>query len=266
MYLGFSWLTSLLTGAGFSRRYANTGITAFNLGGVVGALAGRRAPSRAFGSRAAMLDDGRRGGGERRWCLSAMTISPAIGVAPIIAMLTLTGAHDQRRADDDVRAGGARLSQPVRATGVGTAVSFGRIGAVLTGYVGSWAIEYGGTDVVLRRDRRARWSSAFVALALVRRHVPARTHSSSRLKPAVAPHMRRLKPCRHDYAHTARAVVATSSSFLRCSSGDRRLPSCVEANPHCGLSASRSSGTIRDASAMRRLQFLGRLQRRRASS
>ena len=33
----------------------------------------------------------------------------------------------------------------VRATGVGTAVAFGRTGAVLTGYVGAWAIEYGGT-------------------------------------------------------------------------------------------------------------------------
>ena len=40
VYSGFSWLTSLLTGAGFSPATANTGITAFNLGGVAGALAG----------------------------------------------------------------------------------------------------------------------------------------------------------------------------------------------------------------------------------
>ena len=54
VYLGFSWLTSLLTGAGFDPGTANTGITAFNLGGVVGALLGGLAIAR-FGSRAAML-------------------------------------------------------------------------------------------------------------------------------------------------------------------------------------------------------------------
>jgi AAHS family 4-hydroxybenzoate transporter-like MFS transporter len=39
VYSGFSWLTALLSGAGFTPSSANTGITAFNLGGVVGALA-----------------------------------------------------------------------------------------------------------------------------------------------------------------------------------------------------------------------------------
>ena len=43
VYLGFSWLTSLLAGAGFDPATANTGITAFNLGGVAGALLGGRA-------------------------------------------------------------------------------------------------------------------------------------------------------------------------------------------------------------------------------
>ena len=46
----FSWLTSLLTGAGFDPGTANTGITAFNLGGVAGALLGGWAIAR-FGSR-----------------------------------------------------------------------------------------------------------------------------------------------------------------------------------------------------------------------
>ncbi len=54
VYLGFSWLTSLLTGAGFAPGTANTGITAFNLGGVVGALLGGVAIAR-LGSRLSML-------------------------------------------------------------------------------------------------------------------------------------------------------------------------------------------------------------------
>ena len=68
------------------------------------------------------------------------------------------------------------------------------------------------------------------------------------------------------YPHTSLAVAATSSSFCRCSSAVRLLPSCVEAKPHCGLSASRSSGTKRAASAMRAFELVGRLHRAASSS
>jgi len=44
-------------------------------------------------------------------------------------------------------------------------------------------------------------------------------------------------------AQTWRATRATSSSFARWSSTETRFPGIVEAKPHCGLSASRSSGT-----------------------
>ena len=54
VYLGFSWVPSMLTGAGFSPSVASTGITAFNLGGVVGALAGGVCIAR-WGSRVSML-------------------------------------------------------------------------------------------------------------------------------------------------------------------------------------------------------------------
>ena len=37
VYLGFSWLPSILTGAGLGAAVASTGITVFNLGGVAGA-------------------------------------------------------------------------------------------------------------------------------------------------------------------------------------------------------------------------------------
>ena len=54
VYLGFSWLPTVLAGAGFGPSVASSGITAFNLGGVVGALASGAVMSR-IGSRAAML-------------------------------------------------------------------------------------------------------------------------------------------------------------------------------------------------------------------
>ena len=42
----------------------------------------------------------------------------------------------------------------MRATGVGTAVSIGRAGAILSGYAGPWALELPRQHVVLRPDGR----------------------------------------------------------------------------------------------------------------
>ena len=109
VYLGFSWLTSLLTGAGFDSATANIGITAFNLGGVAGALCGGWAIARV-GSRVAMLT------------MTALAIVGALGLST--QTIAVDGAdradhrdarvhrrHDQRRADDDVRPGRARLPE-----------------------------------------------------------------------------------------------------------------------------------------------------------
>ena len=89
VYSGFSWLTSLLTGAGFSPATANTGITAFNLGGVAGALAGGVAITR-FGSRIAMLTMSAAAIASAL-ALSAMSMAPGAASFPIIAMLSVTG-------------------------------------------------------------------------------------------------------------------------------------------------------------------------------
>jgi AAHS family 4-hydroxybenzoate transporter-like MFS transporter len=171
VYLGFSWLTALLTGAGFDTATANTGITVFNLGGVAGALLGGVAITR-FGSRLSMLTMtvvAVLGAG----VLAVMPIAPSGATLPLIVMLTLLGA-----AINGVQVAMYVLAAHVyptaiRATGVGTAVAFGRIGAVLTGYVGSWTIDLGGTTSYFSL-------MAFMmlvtlgALAAVNRHVPAR--------------------------------------------------------------------------------------------
>jgi MFS transporter, AAHS family, 4-hydroxybenzoate transporter len=171
VYLGFSWLTALLTGAGFDAGTANTGITAFNLGGVVGAVLGGLAIAR-FGSRAAMLT--MTGVAVAAAVgLSLMTISPAVGVIPIVAMLTLTGSMINGVQTTMYALAAHVYPSAVRATGVGTAVAFGRTGAVATGYVGSWAIGYGGTEAFFGAIALAMVST-FVALAAVGRHVPPR--------------------------------------------------------------------------------------------
>jgi len=59
----------------------------------------------------------------------------------------------------------------VRATGVGTAVAVGRIGGVLSPWVGSWALESGGSSRYFGLIG-VTMATAFVALAAIRRHVP----------------------------------------------------------------------------------------------
>src|SRR6185503_10030109 len=54
VYTGTNWVPSLLTSAGFDVAIANYGLTAFNLGGVVGAILGAVLFAK-FGSRVTML-------------------------------------------------------------------------------------------------------------------------------------------------------------------------------------------------------------------
>jgi AAHS family 4-hydroxybenzoate transporter-like MFS transporter len=171
VYLGFSWLTSLLTGAGFDPAFANTGITAFNLGGVGGALLGGVAIAR-FGSRLSMLTMtaiaivGAVG-------LSVTDIGPAGDVTQLVSLLVLTGAMINGVQTTMYALAAHVYPSAVRATGVGTAVAFGRSGAILTGYVGSWAIESGGTAAFFAVVAAAMVTT-FASLALVGRHVPRR--------------------------------------------------------------------------------------------
>ena len=152
VYLAFSWVPSMLAGAGFSSSVASTGIMAFNLGGVIGALAGGVCITR-WGSRASMLVDDRtrrrqRGSDERD---AAVRRPP---VAPIIAMLAVTGGLINGVQTTMYALAAHVYPAVVRATGVGTAVSFGRTGAVLSGYIGAWALEYRGAVSFFAVDRR----------------------------------------------------------------------------------------------------------------
>jgi AAHS family 4-hydroxybenzoate transporter-like MFS transporter len=60
----------------------------------------------------------------------------------------------------------------VRATGVGTVAGFGRVGAIVSGYAGAWAIDYRGSVSYFSLIAVAM-AGTFVSLALVKRHVPA---------------------------------------------------------------------------------------------
>ncbi len=169
VYLGFSWLTALLASAGFDPGTASTGITAFNLGGVVGAMAGSVAIG-GLGSRVPMLAM-TAGAAAGALTLSAMRIDVSQPVLPILAMLTLTGGLINAVQTTMYALAAHVYPSAVRATGVGTAAAIGRVGAILSGYAGAWAIDYRGSTSYFLLIAAAMCAT-FIALALVSRHVP----------------------------------------------------------------------------------------------
>jgi AAHS family 4-hydroxybenzoate transporter-like MFS transporter len=178
VYLGFSWLTSLLTNAGFDPATANVGITAFNLGGVVGALAGSFVIG-GMGSRVPMLTM-TAGAAAGAIGLSLMRIDASQPVFPILVMLTLTGGLINAVQVTMYALAAHVYPSAVRATGVGTAAGFGRLGAILSGFAGAWAIDYRGSVSYFTLIAVAM-GVTFISLAAVTRHVPATEKNSHRL-------------------------------------------------------------------------------------
>ena len=71
---------------------------------------------------------------------------------------------------NDVREMAATHPAAVRATGVGSAASIGRVGGILSSYAGAWALQGGGTGTYFY-FLAGSMAASLVALALVTRHV-----------------------------------------------------------------------------------------------
>jgi MFS transporter, AAHS family, 4-hydroxybenzoate transporter len=174
VYLGFSWLPSILTGAGLGASVASTGITVFNLGGVVGAVSGGLLITR-FGSRKTMLTITALAIAGAL-ALSLMPLTARTPVSQIIVMLAFTGGMINATQTTMYALAANVYPTAMRATGVGTAVSIGRAGAVLSGYAGPWALGLRGSSSFFGL-MAAALCVTFVALAIVKRHVQAGVRS-----------------------------------------------------------------------------------------
>ena len=97
----------------------------------------------------------------------------AASPAPVVALLTITGALINGVQTTMYALAVHVYPAAIRATGAGSAVSFGRIGAVVSGYVGAWALEYHGALSFFAVIALAM-TVCVAALATVRRHVPPR--------------------------------------------------------------------------------------------
>jgi AAHS family 4-hydroxybenzoate transporter-like MFS transporter len=168
VYVGINWVPSMLVGAGFDVGTASYGLTAFNLGGVVGAVLGAMVIMR-LGSRITML------------VMAAGAIAGAVALAfmpigtqsafAVLAMLAWTGGLINAVQTTMYALAAHIYPTAVRATGVGTAVAFGRIGGVLSPSIGSWALESGSSSRYFLLIA-ATMAMAFAALAAIRRHIP----------------------------------------------------------------------------------------------
>src|SRR5262249_25615091 len=182
VYMGANWVPSMLAGAGFDVGTASYGLTAFNLGGVVGAILGAVVIVR-FGSRLAMLAMAA-GAIAGAFVLATMPIGPQSAFA-VLAMLAWTGGLINAVQTTMYALAAHVYPAAVRATGVGTAVAVGRIGGVLSPSLGSWALETGGSARYFGLIG-ATMGLAFPALAAMRRPSPGArgeapaTHAAAR--------------------------------------------------------------------------------------
>lgn len=168
VYLGFSWLPSLLAGAGFTPAVASSGITAFNIGGVAGALAGGWAFLRV-GSRPAMIAMAL-GAIAGAVALSVMDIHAGMPRVTLFALLTLSGGLINAVQTTMYALAANVYPTAMRATGIGLAMAFGRLGAILSGYAGAWAIDYRGSLSYFGL-MAAAMTLCLVALSSIQRHV-----------------------------------------------------------------------------------------------
>ena len=168
VYMGTTWVPSLLTAAKFDVGTASYGLSAFNLGGVLGAILGAIAIGR-LGSRFTMLTM-TAGAVAGAAVMAVMPIGPSSAMA-VLVMLGWTGGLINAVQTTMYALAAHVYPTGIRATGVGTAVGFGRLGGVASPYTGNWAIESGGPSWFFGLVA-VTMTLVFVALASVRRHIP----------------------------------------------------------------------------------------------
>jgi len=168
VYVGANWVPTLLTTAGFDVSISSYGLTAFNFGGVVGAVLGAIVIGR-LGSRITMLAMAA-GAVAGAAVLARVSISELAPFA-VLVMLAWTGGLINAVQTTMYALAAHIYPTGIRATGVGTAVAFGRVGGVVSPYAGAWALASGGPSRLFALIA-ATMTAVFAALALLRTHIP----------------------------------------------------------------------------------------------
>jgi AAHS family 4-hydroxybenzoate transporter-like MFS transporter len=183
VYMGTNWVPRMLTKTGFDVGVASWGLTAFNFGGVVGAILGALVIMR-LGSRLSMLSMAA-GAILGAVVLSVMSIGPQASLLVFI-MLAWTGGLINAVQTTMYALAAHVYPTSIRGTGVGTAVAFGRIGGVISPSLGGWALDTGGPAKYFGIIA-ATMTVALASLAAVRRHVPGTSAVGAAQPVVVAP-------------------------------------------------------------------------------
>lgn len=170
IWMGFLWIPAMLTDAavGFTQADASYALGLFNFAGVGGAIAGAVLIQR-FGSRLALL------------AITALSVVAALAMAVLppsteafvqtMVLFGITGALMNAVQAPMYALAAHVFPTSIRGTGLGTTVAIGRVGNILASYVASWAILAGGPPLFFT-TWAAALTTVFVALALIRRHIP----------------------------------------------------------------------------------------------
>lgn len=166
LYTAFSWLPTMLTTEGLSPALASMGLTAYNFGGVIGAVLCALAINR-FGSRWPMVF----------W--AAMSAVTAFG----LKLISLSAAPETflwglgfhglfvTSLQCALFALCAHMYPTlIRTTGTASAMSFGRMGALMSSFAGAAMITAGGASAYLNL-LGGSMIIAVISLALIRGHI-----------------------------------------------------------------------------------------------
>ena len=167
VYSAFSWLPTMLASEGLGVAVAASGLTAYNMGGVFGALFCAVAIAR-FGSRWPLLVCC---AGAAASALFLQQFSVRDHTSLLIVGLGVHGLFVNAVQSTMYALCAYVYPTAVRATGTASALAFGRFGAILSAFAGAVVITSGGASAYLMMLGGAM-ILVFVALAAVRRHIP----------------------------------------------------------------------------------------------
>jgi AAHS family 4-hydroxybenzoate transporter-like MFS transporter len=167
VYSAFSWLPTMLASEGLSPAIAGSGLTAYNLGGVFGALICAVVITR-FGSRWPIVVCCA-GAALTAYFLQGVNVAQDTNL--FIAGIGLHGLF-VNAVQCSLYALCAFVDPTlVRATGTASALAFGRLGAILSSFAGAAVITAGGAHAYLTLLGSAMVVT-LVAMLVVRRHIP----------------------------------------------------------------------------------------------
>ena len=168
VYACFYWIPSLLAGAGLGQ-IASRGLLYFNLGGVLGAIVGAIVIGRV-GSKIPMVAlCGAAIAGVT--LLALMGLRPGATVPLVLVFMAFAGTMINAVQTTLYALAAHVYPTAIRATGVGTAASIGRVGGLASTFLAAWVIEAGGSRAFFA-CLACVLCFALVGLILITRHSP----------------------------------------------------------------------------------------------